>query len=328
MLSHPVTRRWGSGNQASADMMSLDATRHLWNARTEPRRGTRAIGTYSHILDQWPIIYDQAIVLNQRQAGVAIEGVLQQQIAELQRLAVDTHGFTHFAMGLAKLLGFDLCPRLAGFSGRKLYLPRGVVVPAQLEPIVERVPLGRAARSGWDGLQHIAASLQGGYGSASTIIERHGSAARGNPVYECGTLVGKIMRSVFMLDYLVNAEFRREIHRLLAQGESLHALQRALLAGRIEAKHGRSEDDANTISGALTLLTNVVLAWNTAAMQAEITANPALYPAEHLAHIAPVAHRHINMKGIMRFTIEPHHQLVRGTTGKVQKAASPSKSTT
>ena len=328
MLSHPVARRWGSGNQASADMMSLDATRHLWNARTEPRRGTRAIGTYSHILDQWPIIYDQAIVLNQRQAGVAIEGVLQQQIATLQRLAVDTHGFTHFAMGLAKLLGFDLCPRLAGFSGRKLYLPRGVAVPAQLEPIVERVPLGRAARGGWDGFQHIAASLQSGYGSASTIIERHGSAARGSPVYECGTLVGKVMRSVFMLDYLVNPEFRRELHRLLAQGESLHALQRALLAGRIEAKHGRTEDDANTISGALTLLTNVVLAWNTAAMQAEITANPALYPAEHLAHIAPVAHRHINMKGIMRFTIEPHHQLVRGATGKAQKAASPAKSTT
>lgn len=202
MLSHPVTRRWGSGNQASADMMSLDATRHLWNARTEPRRGTRAIGTYSHTLDQWPIICDQAIVLNQRQAGVAIEGVLQQQIATLQRLAVDTHGFTHFAMGLAKLLGFDLCPRLAGFSGRKLYLPRGISVPARLEPIVERVPLGRTARKGWDELQHIAASLQSGYGSAATIIERHGSAARGNTVYECGTLIGKVMRSVFMLDYL------------------------------------------------------------------------------------------------------------------------------
>ena len=187
MLSHPLTRRWGSGNQASADMMSLDATRHLWNARTEPRRGTRAIGTYSHILDQWPIIYDQAIVLNQRQAGMAIEGVLQQQIATLQRLAVDTHGFTHFAMGLAKLLGFDLCPRLAGFSGRKLYLPRGISVLARLEPIVERVPLSRTARKGWGGFQHIAASLQSGYGSAATIVERHGSAARGNPVNECGT---------------------------------------------------------------------------------------------------------------------------------------------
>jgi Domain of unknown function (DUF4158) len=41
----------------------------------------------------------------------------------------------------------------------------------------------------------------------------------------------------------------------------------------------------------------------------------------HLTHNAPVAHRHINMKGIMRFAIEPHHQLVRSTTTKVRKAA-------
>jgi hypothetical protein len=28
-------------------------------------------------------------------------------------MPVDAHGFTHFAMALAKLIGFDLCPRLA-----------------------------------------------------------------------------------------------------------------------------------------------------------------------------------------------------------------------
>src|SRR3546814_17382110 len=33
---------------------------------------------------------------------------------------------SHFAIALAKLVGFDLCPRLAGLSTRKLYLPRGL----------------------------------------------------------------------------------------------------------------------------------------------------------------------------------------------------------
>lgn len=43
------------------------------------------------------------------------------------------------------------------------------------------------------------------------------------------------------------------------------------------------------ISGALTLLTNVVLAWNTAAMQSEIEAQPARYPTEHLGvHVTGV----------------------------------------
>jgi hypothetical protein len=57
------------------------------------------------------------------------------------------------------------------------------------------------------------------------------------------------------------------------------------------------------ISGALTLLTNIVMAWNTAAMQRETGASPERYPPEHLAHIAPVAFRHINMHGKLHFPV-------------------------
>ena len=312
MLSQPVAGLWGSGVAASADMMSLDATRHLWTARIEPRRRTQAIGTYTHVLDRWAIVYDRPIVLNRRQAGAAIEGALHQKVADLQRLAVDTHGFTHFALATAKLLGFDLSPRLAGLAGRKLYLPAGVRVPEALEARVERMKPSRLAREGWDGLLHLVASLEAGYGSPTTIIERHGSAAQGTPAYECGTFLGKVLRSLFLLDYLIKPDFRREVHRLLSQGESLHLLQRALMAGRIEAKHGRTLAEATAISGAITLLTNVVMAWNTNAMQTVIDRLPPdTFPEQHLAHIAPVAHRHINMNGRIRFAVEEYDRLAR-----------------
>lgn len=310
MLSQPVAALWGSGVAASADMMSLDATRHLWTARIEPRRRTPAIGTYTHVLDRWAIVYDRPIMLNRRQAGAAIEGALQQKVADLQRLAVDTHGFTHFALATAKLLGFDLSPRLADLASRKLYLPTSVRVPEQLEPRVERIKPSRLARDGWNGLLHLVASLEAGYGSPATIIERHGSAAQGTPVYECGTYLGKVLRSLFLLDYLIKPDFRREVHRLLSQGESVHLLQRALMAGRIEARHGRTLAEATAISGALTLLTNIVMAWNTNAMQRVIDRSPAdAVPEAHLARIAPVAHRHINMNGRIRFAIAEYGHL-------------------
>lgn len=96
MLDHfrtlPVTKLWGGGIQASADMMSLDATRRLWTARHDPRRRTPAVGTYTHVLDQWVILHDQAVVLNRRQAGAAIEGALRHEAVDLHRVAVDTHG--------------------------------------------------------------------------------------------------------------------------------------------------------------------------------------------------------------------------------------------
>jgi hypothetical protein len=36
------------------------------------------------------------------------------------------------AMGLAKLLGFDLCPRLAMLKERKLYVPTKLAIPKEL----------------------------------------------------------------------------------------------------------------------------------------------------------------------------------------------------
>lgn len=290
-------------------MMSLDATRHLWLARMEPRRRTSAVGTYTHVIDQWAIIYDQPVQLNQRQAGVAIDGALNQKVSDLQRLSVDTHGFTHFAMAAAKLLGFDLAPRLSDIASRKLYLPDGVAVPVRLEPMVERIKISRLAREGWEGLLHLILSLKTGHSSAATIIDRHGSAAKGTAVYEAGTLLGKILRSLFLLDYLIKPDFRREVHRTLSQGESVHLLQRAILAGRIEAKQGRKLSEIASISGALTLLTNVVMAWNTQAIQKLIDNTPDRYPVEHLAHIAPVAFRHINMQGKLHFPIAGYRDL-------------------
>ena len=188
-----MSRLWGTGLHASADMMSLDATRHLWNACHDPRRRTPAIGTYTHVLDQWPILHDMPVILNRRQAGPAIEGALRHEQVELTRLAVDTHGHTHFAMALARLVGFDLCPRLAGLSTRKFYLPRGLHVPTSLQSVVRETVCVRAIAKGWDPLLRIAASTKTGWCSATYILERFGSAARGDIAFQAGDAFGRLL---------------------------------------------------------------------------------------------------------------------------------------
>lgn len=58
--------------------MPIDATRRLWNARVDPTRRRHGVALYTQVLDQCGIVYDQPIVVTQRQAGVAIEGVVRQ----------------------------------------------------------------------------------------------------------------------------------------------------------------------------------------------------------------------------------------------------------
>ena len=92
MQRHPIASTWGRTDLASSDMMSLETSRRVWQARQDPRRQTASIGVSSHVQDRWGIFHAQPIVLNERQAGAAIEGVIRQERIETSQLAVDTHG--------------------------------------------------------------------------------------------------------------------------------------------------------------------------------------------------------------------------------------------
>lgn len=103
MQRHPIATTWGRTDLASSDMMSLETSRRVWQARQDPQRQTASIGVYSHVQDRWGIFHAPPIVLNERHASAAIEGVIRQERIETSQLAVDTHGFTDFAMALAPL---------------------------------------------------------------------------------------------------------------------------------------------------------------------------------------------------------------------------------
>jgi len=305
---HSIVEHWGTGYEASSDLMSLDTSKHLYNARVDPKRRTFGIGTYTTVLDQWGIPYDQPLPLLQRQVGAAIEGVIRQRVAPISRLAVDTHGFTDIGLAIAKLLGFDLCPRLYGMRDTWLHLPRGWPAVPGLEPLIKRDVDLECIHAHYDALLQIAASIEEGYASATYLLERLGSAARGSDLHRAGTQLGQLWRTVYLCDYHAQAEFRRGINRLLVRGESVHQLQRVIHYGPIRAHRGRRREELALISGALALLTNAVVAYNTWKLHEVVEGRRRTgrsVPADRiLAHIAPIGFRHINFRGIYRFPLD------------------------
>jgi TnpA family transposase len=127
---------------------------------------------------------------------------------QLERVAVDTHGFTHFGMALARSVSFDLYPRLARLKKRRLYLPKGLNVPPILRPIVAETVSRRAIGRGWDEFLRLGASVKHGWYPATEALDRFGSAAAGDPVYETGDALGKLLRTLYIRDYLKNDSCR------------------------------------------------------------------------------------------------------------------------
>jgi len=311
--THAITELWGTGQQASSDSMSLDTSPHLFYARADPRRRTHAVGIYTHVLDQHGIAYNQPMVLNERQTGVAIEGVLRHNETRtgggLLRLAVDTHGYTNVGMAVAKLLGFDLCPWLRNLSERKLYVPRGLLVSDGLSAAASHEISLKTIREGWDGLLRLVASIYSGRVSAIVALQRFGSAAQGDPIHKAADHLGKLLRTLFLCDFFSNAEFRRELRTLLNRGESVHQLQRAIYSSKVAHDRGRRQDEMIAISGSLTLLTNLVIAWNTQRMQATVDAwrrKGLRVEDDWLRRMGPAHFAHVNFRGILSFPIHQY----------------------
>ena len=309
----PITKAWGDGTLASADLTSLDVSKHLWNARRDPRRHRPAIGTYTHLGDFWSLFNDMPLLLNERQAGAAIEGAIRQKDVPVATLCVDTHGYSEFGMAVGKLLSLDVCPRLKRLQERKLFVPNnGVAIPDELKDVIDSGISLRAIIKEWDTLVRIAASIDTGETSAVIALAHYGSVASGDAVHTAGVHLGRLVRSLFLCDYLTNAVFRRTIHRILAHGESVHTLQRAIHDGTPSKPRGRRPEELIAISGALTLLTNLCLTWNTMNMQRVLndwrTANPQLVTDDWLKHITPAHSGKINTRGIFSFPVDRYRE--------------------
>ena len=83
-----------------------------------------------------------------RQAGI-----------ETTQLAVNTHCFTDLAIGLARLLRFDLCAPLREIQPRHLFVPRGRKVPEEIAAVGEARVETAQINDHWNNQVYLAASM-------------------------------------------------------------------------------------------------------------------------------------------------------------------------
>lgn len=191
-------------------------------------------------------------------------------------------------------------------------MPRGSDIPDILKPICSaHLDLAKTA-SHWDELVRLTASVHSGHTSAVSALARFGSAARGDPLYEAGVQLGRLLRTVFLADYFVNPVFRRELLRVLNRGEATNALKRALYTGRVSGYQAKREEEMQAVADALSLLANIVMAWNTAQMQVVVNRwgqrRSTAVPRELIGRVAPTRTEGTNLRGVFRFPIEQYAQ--------------------
>ena len=228
--AHPLAQVWGPGDTSSSDGQFFRAggqgeARADRNARYGSEPG---VLFYTHVTDRFTPFHTKVIAANAGEAAHVLDGLLDHE-SELviREHATDTAGAVDHVFGLCHLLGFRFAPRIRDLNERRLYSLSSLDPWPTLRQLVAGPVNVRAIEEDWDETLRLAASIRAGTVSASVMLRKLAGFPRQNPVARALREIGRIERTLFMLDWFDDPEQRRRTGSILNKGEARNALARA-----------------------------------------------------------------------------------------------------
>jgi TnpA family transposase len=228
-----------------------------------------------------------------------------------ETIATDTSSYSDIVFGLFRLLGYRFSPRIADLADQRFWRadpPGG--------PAADYGPLGAIARNKvnldriathWADMLRVAGSLVTSKVRAYDLLRMLGRDGHPSPLGQGLAEYGRIAKTLHLLALVdpVDEGYRRTVHRQLTVQESRHRLARKIFHGqRGELRQPYREGQEDQL-GALGLVLNAMVLWNTRYTDAAVTARRAQgHPvrAEDAARLSPLGHAHVNVLGRYAFT--------------------------
>ena len=116
-------------------------------------------------------------------------------------------------------------------------------------------------------MMRTAGSLKLGTIHASELIRSLLKSSRPSGLAQAIMEVGRVNKTLYLLNYIDDEDYRRRILTQLNRGEGRHAVARAICYGQRGEIRKRYREGQEDQLGALGLVTNAVVLWNTLYMQ-------------------------------------------------------------
>ena len=198
----------------------------------------------------------------------------------------DSGGFTDHVFAVTSLLGYRFIPRIRDLPSKRLHVFEPRRVPKPLMGLTGNKIREDLIMRNWPDILRVAATLASGVLPPSQLLRKFAAYPRQHELAVALREIGRVERTLFIVDWLLDADMQRRANTGLNRGEAHHSLKNALrMAG-------------------LNLLAAIVIYCNTAHLgeavghrkHAGLTVEPEL-----LAHISPLGWAHILLTGEYRW---------------------------
>jgi len=299
----PLAAFWGDGSTSSSDGQNFRVSSHgRYAGQVNLKYGQETgVQIYTHISDQYSPFYTK-VISRVRDSTHVLDGLLYHETnLEITEHYADTAGFTEHVFALMHLLGFAFAPRFRDLHDKRLFIHGKAELYPRLQSIIPTTSLNlKEIETHWHEVLRLASSIKQGTVTASLMMRKLASYPKQNGLAKALREIGRIERSLFMLDWFRDPSLRRRVQAGLNKGEARNALARAVFMHRLGEIRDRKPENQSYRASGLTLLTAAISLWNTVYMERAIDAlkrRGLKINEQLLSHLSPLGWEHINLTG-------------------------------
>jgi TnpA family transposase len=305
----PLAQKMGTGNIASAD--GLRFTCAVRTINSGPNRkyfgSKRGLTYYNFSSDQGAGFHGIVITGTIRDSLYLLDGMQDQQTSlDPREIMTDTAGASEIIFALFWLLGYQFSPRLADIGKARLWRIDPKADYGKLNDISKYKISESSIIKHWEDILRAAVSLKLGHVTASNLIRSLFRKNRPSGLAKALMNLGRIIKTLYLLNYIDDEDYRRHILTQLNKGESRHSLARTVYHGRRGEMYEKYREGQEDQLNALGLATNAIVLWNTVYMQSALDylrSQGEVIKEEDEARLSPLGRKHINFLGHFSFSL-------------------------
>ncbi|MFE5843842.1 Tn3 family transposase [Streptomyces niveus] len=307
--SIPLAQAWGGGLVASVDGMRFVVPVPSVYARPNPRYfGRRGGATWLNMINDQAAGLGGKVVAGTPRDSLYVLDVLYDRDGgrRPEMIVTDTASYSDIVFGLLTLAGFTYAPQLADLPDQKMWrIDRAADYGAFQEAARGRVDLVRVERH-WEDILRIIGSIHTGAVRAYDVIRMLSRDGRPTPLGDAIAHYGRIAKTLHILRLADEPGYRRQIKTQANLQEGRHALARKIFHGRAGQLYQNYQDGMEDQIGALGLVLNALVLFNTRYMDAAVArlrADGFDVRDRDVAHLSPFVRHHVNMLGRYSFQL-------------------------